>query len=298
MPKQESEYDKIKNQERNFVHKVIALTAIILLICFVVLFTTFYSDSSIVVIALVYPAIGSVMYGVITSHIHPDGKKNIFSESPVERSLFFYQKISQITQMINIVFLIVTILGLIMFYVVIAPQTSNITSKYVNDIINGIILMFAVFVYGLFGSQLHFRSYGDFYFDYAKSCFDVIAKHKELPTIEKSKMIQLGLSKFDNYLKKKIKRRITNLDIFYLKILSDSEKSMIDNLDEIQIKFNESDKLSFLRYLGSLYGHTKLDFLSKKEYHSILFKILTIAIPPIVTISLYIISYVFGINFK
>lgn len=167
------------------------------------------------------------------------------------------------------------------------PSTINVQ---VDTVIFGLITIPGMILYALQITIARFNRNSDFYFFQCVGCFETIANHTNISMEEKSRIIYYGLNSYNNYLRAELKRHITNLNVFYLKILADSDDSMNKIVMSINNSLQSTDKLSLLRNLTFLYGDPKSDFLIADIVSRKILEIIGIILGPVITILIFVIS--------
>jgi ABC-type uncharacterized transport system fused permease/ATPase subunit len=102
----------------------------------------------------------------------------------------------------------------------------------------------------------------DFYFYLAKACVNIVLQSND--TVQKMCYLTLGISYYDKYLQKSLKRRIRDVEEIYSRFLSDSHLDSDKTMELIIEAFGSDDKLKAVACLSSILTDVKKEqFLVK-----------------------------------
>jgi len=112
----------------------------------------------------------------------------------------------------------------------------------------------------------------DFGFCFARGCFKIINNFRQLEDIVQTNYFILGLTNYDNYLKRNLKVRIKNLEKIYSQIVSDDLETQNKSIETIHNLLEEGRKLDLLRYLAKFLGEKNKQEILEPEKFSKKFK--------------------------
>lgn len=142
----------------------------------------------------------------------------------------------------------------VMVSVLSIAKTHSEVIETTKNFLYSLVLIPATMLYIPLFFRAPLTAHNDFGLCYSIGCFKIVKKFKELDDIRKTRYMIEGFKYYDYYIKKNLKLRINNLEIFHTIILGNSKESMDKMSETILNKLEKGEKLDLLRYMISLSG--------------------------------------------